>query len=69
MRFFNLGPRALEMLHAPRYLNPVLGPSRSFVQLYLKLQASIGAGDSNIRFRSKEHFSFKKTDIYILRKY
>ena len=25
--FFNLGPRALEMLQAPRYLNPALGPT------------------------------------------
>jgi len=24
MCFFNLGPRALEMLQAPRYLNPAL---------------------------------------------
>jgi len=28
MIFFNLGPRALEMLRAPRYLNPALSTSK-----------------------------------------
>jgi len=28
--FLNLGPRALEMLQAPRYLNPALHAARVF---------------------------------------
>jgi len=28
MYFFNLGPRALEMLRAPRYLNPAVAGLR-----------------------------------------
>jgi len=56
--FFKLGTRALEMLQAPRYLNPALGRTRSGADSPLGYEGlSLGpptSGAQNVR--SKDNF-------------
>jgi len=71
-----LGPRGLEMLQAPRYLNPALGLMRSGADLPLGYKClSLGPPTSgaqnvgnkgNFQHFCKHYFCFGSTHVFLL---